>query len=280
MSNFNTFESFKEVEYDLSGFNLQDLISSITQNINDNTKNDKNEITNTNFNENLNNKIINNDIYSKNNYDKRTCVYYKTIRLRKMDPLINLDMDDTNAFIFNDMWDPITGERIQKDPNGGLYFDPDSLIHYFYINRLKNLWNEPTDNNEGYFEGYYDFAVGSGENINIVGRGHCPDKYLLRLPIIDCYLTKDHNDSFVTMGPKLTDEEINKIDEVANKSGDNYKKMFKKERPKLADIKKYYDNSICENPDISKLKEKYPNKTNEELRCMFNREAVEMLKKL
>ena len=224
--------------------------------------------------------IVPDDIYSKNNYDKRTCIYYKTMRLRKMDPLVNLDLDENKAFIFEDIWDPITGERIQKDPNGGLYFDPDTLIHYYYINRLKNLWSEPEDNAEGYFEGYYDFGVGAGENIHVIGRGYCPDKYLLRLPIIDCYLTKDHNDSFVTMGPVLSLEEIKIIDDKASKLPDNYKKLFGKPRPKLEDIKKYYDNALNNNPDISTLKSKYPNKTDEELICLFNREAVESLKKL
>jgi hypothetical protein len=56
--------------------------------------------------------------------------------------------------------------------------------------------------------------VGSGENINIIGRGECPEKYLFRLPIIDCYLEKDYNKSIITMGPKLTIEEITALSQA------------------------------------------------------------------
>jgi len=167
-----------------------------------------------------------------------------------MDPIIQIELDDDCAFKFDYMWDPYTGQRTEKDPFGPLYFDPDSLIHYYYINRLKNLWTEPVDENGGYYEGYYDMLVGSGDNINIIGRGECPEKYLFRIPIIDCYLEKDYNKSIITMGPKLTDNEVMMIDELAKKSPNNYKLMFKKNRPSLYEMKKLYDQAISSNPII------------------------------
>ncbi len=221
---------FVELDIDYSLLNIGLFQSSIIN------QNDKNTV------------IIN--TYEKE-YEERTTEYYKTLRFRKMDPIINIDLDDSNAFKFEYMWDPYTGERKEKDPHGPLYFDPDTLIHYFYTSRLKNLWNEPIDETGGYYEGYYDILVGAGENLNIIGRGECPEKYLFRLPIIDCYLEKNYNKSIITMGPKLTDNEIKLIDEIANKNANNYKLMFKKNRPSLYEMKKYYDIAINNNPTIN-----------------------------
>lgn len=220
--------------------------------------------------------------YEKN-YEERTTEYYRTLRLRKMDPIVNIDLDDSNAFKFHYMWDPYTGERKQKDPNGPLYFDPDALIHYYYINRLKNLWNEPVDETGGFYEGYYDMLVGIGDDINIVGRGPCPEKYLFRIPIIDCYLEKDYNKSVITMGPKLTDEEAIEIDRLAQKNPNNYKMMFKKPRPSLYEMKKQYDIVINKNPDISNILQKNKNYTEEEvssLKYKENCKAVDKLKSM
>ncbi len=212
-------------------------------------------------------------------YEERTTEYYKTLRLRKMDPFINIDLEDDDAFKFEYMWDPYTGERKEKDPFGSLYFDPDSLIHYFYINRLKNLWTEPSDENGGYYQGYYDMLVGSGENINIIGRGECPEKYLFRLPIIDCYLEKDYNKSIITMGPKLTIEEVKLIDNLASKNPDNYRKMFKKPRPSLYKMKKYYDIAISSNPNIKCIVNANEDKK-KEIKYKINCNAVDELRKM
>jgi hypothetical protein len=201
----------------------------------------------------------------KSDFEERTTEYYKTLRFRKMDPISNIDLNENNSFKFPYMWDPYTGERKEKDPYGPLYFDPDALIHYYYLNRLKNLWNEPVDENGGFYEGYYDMLVGIGDNINIVARGECPEKYLFRIPIIDCYLEKDYNKSFITMGPILSDEEAKLIDEIAKKNNNNYKLMFKKNRPSIYDMKKQYDIAISKNPDINQLKDKNKNYTDEEL---------------
>ena len=206
-------------------------------------------------------------------YENTTMEYYKTLRLRKMDPIINTEFNDTvlesKAFQFADMWDPYTGIRTTVDPFGPLYFDPNYLVYYYYSNMLTNLWKEPTKDLHGYYEGYYDMLVGS--NLNIIGRGYCPEKYLFRFPIIDCYLEKDYNKSIITMGPILTIEEIKKIDKLSDEC--IYKSLFKKNKPSLIEIKKYYDQAINTNinTDIN---------INPEEQYKINCNAVEMLRKL
>jgi hypothetical protein len=189
-----------------------------------------------------------------------------------------------HTFAFPFMWDPYTGERCGKDPHGSLHFHPDDLIHFFYKRRLKMLWNEPKDENGGFFEGYYGDAVGSGYDIKIEGRGIYPELYLFRLPIDDCYLPKDSDLSIISMGPKLTEEDIVLIDELAEKyHKNNYQMCFRKQRPSLVKMKKFYDTAISNNPDITKLSE-YSNNLNkekiDELKSRVNREAVEELKKM
>lgn len=190
--------------------------------------------------------------YSKE-FEKRTNMFYKVMRTRKCDPILNMDLDDDYCFKFAEMWDPYTGTREKKDPHGPLCFHPDALIRYYYLNRLKGLWVEPVDEVSGYYEGYYDCHVGAGENIEIQSRGECPEKYLFRVPVQDCYLTPDHNHSFITMGPRLTDDEIKNLETIAETKPKSYKEMFGSERPKISRIKYYYDQAISKTPDISKL---------------------------
>ena len=257
-------DNFKEFDIDASFLECQFITFNINSSVEVETQN------------------TSNSSYDKD-YEERTTEYYKTLRLRKMDPIVNIDLDDSTSFKFNFMWDPYTGERKEKDPNGPLYFDPDALIHYYYINRLKNLWNEPVDETGGYYEGYYDMLVGIGDIINVVGRGPCPEKYLFRIPIIDCYLEKDYNKSVITMGPKLTDEEAREIDNLAQKNPTNYKMMFKKQRPSLYEMKKQYDIAINKNPDISHVLDKDREYTDEEiisLKYKENCKAVDKLKKM
>jgi len=256
-------DNFKEFEFDTSLLNF-DLINFTDSNILSPKKN-----------------IVLNPKYKDQNYEDRTTEYYKTLRIRKMDPLINIDLDDDTSFKFKYMWDPYTGERKESDPFGPLYFDADSLIHYYYVNRLKNLWNEPVDDINGFYEGYYDMLLGSGNNINIHSRGECPEKYLFRIPIIDCYLEKDYNKSIITMGPRLTDEEAKEIDTIAQKHPLNYKAMFSKTRPSLYKMKKYYDEAINDNPKIKNIN--YKNCSEEkikELKYLANCRSVDKLKSL
>ena len=254
---------FKEFEFDYSLLKLN-LINFTDSNIYNTTNLQKNTVLEPKYNK---------------NYEDRTTEYYKTLRFRKMDPLINVDLDDDNSFKFKYMWDPYTGERQESDPFGPLYFDPDSLIHYFYIHRLKNLWNEPFNDINDYYEGYYGMLVGSGVNINISGRGECPEKYLFRIPIIDCYLEKDYNKSIITFGPRITDEEAKEIDYLASKNPLNYKMMFSKNRPSLYEMKKYYDEAISNNLNINNYYN-YSEEKIKELKYLTNCIAVDKLKSM
>lgn len=185
-------------------------------------------------------------------FTETTMEYYRTIREEKIDPLTYIEMGSCpSAFIFADEWDPYTGERCGKDPIGPLYFDPDIIINLFYRKRLDLLWVNESDTNAGVFEGYYDGGVGSGEDLYIVSRGSHPELYPFRLPITNCYLTPDHKLSFITMGPKLTDAELESLDRLASQQGTNYMKIFRKKRPSVLQMKKLYDQAISQTPDIS-----------------------------
>ena len=66
---------------------------------------------------------------------------YQNNRRNKIDPILLTDlplnnMKEKDLFKFEYKWNPYTGERLnEKDECGPLYFDPNSLIHYF-INLL------------------------------------------------------------------------------------------------------------------------------------------------
>jgi len=210
-------------------------------------------------------------------YDHQTMEHYRVLRLRKMDPIINLDLDDKLSFEFKYEWDPYTGERLGNDPYGSLYFNPDYLIRHFYLSRLNNLWVDAKDEKGGFYQGYYDIAVGAGEDMFIASRGHFPERYLFRLPIIDCYLTTDYNHKFVTMGPKLTNDEIADIEMKANKMGDNYITLFGKPRPSIVKMKQLYDQAISQNPIIVN-KDKLSKEQRDSAEFSANRKAIEELK--
>jgi len=136
---------------------------------------------------------------------------------------------------------------IDEDPIGPLCFNAFNLYNYYYLNRFKGLWNPP----EGQFEGYYGDLVGAGPDLEIKSRGSNPEKYLFRLPIIDCYLPPEHNFSIITMGPKLSNEDIEKIDKILITRGKNF--------IKLKNIKENYDCAIINNKKDSRFI-KYKNK--------------------
>lgn len=214
-------------------------------------------------------------------FDKRTSEYYRILRFRKMDPIMCIELDDNKCFKFNNKWDPYTGERLDEDKDGPLCFHPDFLIHYFYTKRLNNLWVNSVDHVNYHYQGYYDIAVGAGEDIYIESRGYCPDKYLFRLPINDCYLTNDHNQNIITMGPKLTDSEIQQIDKLAELYGNNYKNIFGRNRPSLKLMKYYYDQAISKTPDLQGTD--ISNLSCSELQSIrekYNRIYVDSLKKI
>ena len=185
---------------------------------------------------------------------------YITNRRNKIDPILLIElpllenMNDSDTFKFKYKWNPYTGKRSVIDINGPLYFDPDTLIHYFYINRLTGLWKPGHFENENgedfWIEDMYGDCVGNGPDFNNNSRGgKQPEKYLFRLPIIDCYLRKDHFDQSITMGPILNDDEIKELYSLSKKYKNNYKLRFKKERPNLLLMKKWYEIAISKTPE-------------------------------
>ena len=223
------------------------------------------------------------------NYDDTTKEYYKALRLTKTDPIDLVDQNDNCSFKYEYIWDPYTGINTNiKDPNGALYFDPLNLVYHFYFNRLRGLWVDPVDEEGGYYQGYYGEFVGKGFDIKINSRGSYQEKYLFRLPIIDCYLPVDHNMAIVTMGPLLTDSDLEKIDNIisSNKLNLNNRKFRKMNSiPSLAKMKKYYDIALSSDPfklnlsGLSGINTKIALKTSDPNQTI-NRQAVEVLKNM
>ena len=156
-------------------------------------------------------------------------------------PLYGKEIKD--LFSFKEKWNPYNGERLSIDTNGPLYFDPNTLVHYFYTNRLKKLWIEESIIDGVYYEGHYGDAVGNGPNFEINGRGSHPDWHLFRLPIIDCYVDNIQTQA-VTMGPILTDEEISKIYKLSKRYKKKFNDMYGYSRPDLIKLKDIYDECI------------------------------------
>ena len=92
------------------------------------------------------------DVYDK--FNKTTKEYYKIMRELHLDPITCDKVPDELAFRFEYMWDPITGERTEKDPNGALYFNVKNLIKNFYYNRLRMLWTDGDIINGIQYQGY------------------------------------------------------------------------------------------------------------------------------
>ena len=184
---------------------------------------------------------------------------YENFRRNKIDPILLLDlplndMEEKDLFKFEYKWDPYTGLRSkQKDPNGALYFDPNVLINYFYTNRLNNLWVDEYFDGNDYIQGHYGDALGKYPNFEIKGRGPHPEWYLFRLPIIDCYLEKDHSLQMVTMGPILTDKEIKKIYTLSKRYKKFYKETFGVKRPNIVKMKQIYDKAVNPNLEYNNL---------------------------
>jgi hypothetical protein len=204
-------------------------------------------------------------------YDKTTIETYRINRLLSIDPILNEKISEELNFKFKDKWDPLTGIRTTIDEIGPLCFNAGNVYKFYMKNRTNGLWNPPTNDNTGYFQGYYGDLVGSGINININSRGSFPEKYLFRLPIVDCYLSKNHNHSLVTMGPILSDAEINEIDYIIA-----YKSTLKNQL-KLSLIKKWYDKAITDDIDYNKLRNKYNLISERDIKDKYNRKYVDKL---
>ena len=152
---------------------------------------------------------------------------YKYFRKNKIDPILLEQVDPNKTFSFKYKWNPYSGEKLDEiDENGPLFFDCNSLINYFYVNRLNNLWIP--SHNEGDFlvEGHFGDALGKYPDFNIKGRGTHKQWHLFRLPIIDCYVPKNNSLKYITMGPILSDKDLKKIYKLSNKN--TYKKTYKK----------------------------------------------------
>jgi len=228
-------------------------------------------------------KLVSQNKYSNFDFDDTTCLYYKSHRIQKTDPITFDDLMDTNAFKFYNMWDPYTGKRIEVDPYGPIYLNPITLLHHFYQYRLNNLWIDQSDEADGVYTGYYGDGVGAGEDFEVIGRGIYPEKYLFRLPIPNCYLKKKHDMSLITMGPKLTDDEISHIDNLITKYWKHdmlYKKIYNK-IGSLKNLKYYYDIAISKNPtkmDLCNFNNKIVNEIMSNPNEYLNRKAVDIIK--
>jgi len=208
-------------------------------------------------------KTINNT----DEYDETTTELYRILRIYKYDPISQEPIPNNLLFEFSNQWNPLTGIRTNIDIIGPLYFNAWNLYQYYYLNRFNGLWIPPIDD----FQGYYGDLLGCGKDIIINSKPN-PEKYLYRLPIIDCYLKKNHNFSLITMGPILTDEEIIKIDFLISN--------LRKEKPTLKLLKNYYDEAINNSPDILELKNTCSVLLKNELIQKYNRSFVDKLIKL
>lgn len=208
-------------------------------------------------------------------YNKETNETYRIKRLYKIDPITDMEIPPAQCFEFKYKWNPYNGLRDGLDEIGPLCFNAINLYDYYYMNRYNGLWTPPQDG----FQGMYGDMVGSGKIVNVKSRGTFPEKYLYRLPIIDCYLPITHNLSLVTMGPELTDNEITQIDTIIKKS---HPKKSHSKFASLTLLKYYYDRALDISPDpdldeIKELKAKYPNFTDQEINAKFNRYYVDKL---
>lgn len=220
-------------------------------------------------------------LVKKIEYDKTTIEKYRVFRLRKMDPIAYLEIEDEYAFKFKYIWDPYTGEKKDIiDEHGPLCFDPDILINYYLTKILSKLWVQPSDEHGGFYQGYYDDGAGAGDDFYVSGRGHHPEWYVFRLPIIDCYLTVDHNKQYITFGPRLSDDEILEIENLANKRPDNFKNLFGHKRPSLSEMKRLYDQAISKTPTIPTNSNDIPDEELKKLYCVTNRDAIDKLVKI
>ena len=210
-----------------------------------------------------------------NNHIKDT---YQQYHNNKIDPLIRLPLPlikNKPVFEYKYCWDPLTGEILGLDPRGSLYFDPDTLIHYFYTNRLKYLWNEGDIN----FSGSYGDGLGNGPYFNVPGRGLSLHYYLFRLPLPDAYCD-NMNFQQITIGPELSFNDIFKIYNLALKYKDNYKNCFGRERPNILEIYELYQDAIRKN-EVNKELQKalfLSDQEIEEATYLSNKLAVDKLR--
>ncbi len=182
-------------------------------------------------------------------YSDTTTLSYKDHREKKTDPITYDSVNIESGFQFPYIWNPYTGKTIGLDPYGPLWFNPITMLKIFYISRLNGL----SYKKDGYI-GYGEY-MGAGEDCEIIGRGNFPERYPFRLPICDCYYKINQKYNIITMGPKLTDREICKIDRLLTQYYTNSKE-FKKIYPKIGSLfkmKLYFDVAVAKNPSLMDL---------------------------
>lgn len=250
--------------------------NSLQGTLNDNSNDDFN--LNTNTSDTTDTFSIYNTFNTANEYDKTTMETYRVRRLFKIDPLTDQEVQENMAFKFEYNWDPYSGLRNTTDPVGPLYFNAITLYNHYFLNRYKGLWNPPQDQ----YQGYYGDLIGTGKKIKITSRGNNPERYLYRLPIIDCYLPPTHKNSVITMGPELTEDEVLQIDVIVSQ---HHPSRSHSNFVSLSTLKYYYDNALEISPDpecteIKNLVKKFPNLTTREINEKYNRMWVDKLVKL
>ena len=157
-----------------------------------------------------------------------------------LDPILKLELplqEEKKLFKYKYIWDPYNGNRLGIDPRGPLYFDPCSLVYYFYKNRLKKLYKFPDSD----FEGYYDDAVGIGKDFFRKDIGYNIHWYLFRLPLQ--FANYNKNLQQTTVGPKLSYYEIQNIYELAL-TYNNFEERFNMKMPNLLYIYQVYHQAI------------------------------------
>lgn len=202
--------------------------------------------------DNKNDTSITQNLSSITNYDKfekLTRETYRVMRELQLDPISHQRVPKNLQFKFEYMWDPITGERLEKDKYGPLCFNVLSLAKNFYYNRLRLLWVDGEEENGFKYEGYYGDGVEAGEELFISGRGNHKHMHLFRLPVIDCYLPEKFSMSIITMGPVLNNDEIKEIQDKIDNYYKNEEISVKKLKFNLIKMKELYDTAIKKSSD-------------------------------
>ena len=202
---------------------------------------------------------------------------YHNFHGTKIDPILKVELPlqpKKPLFEYKYCWDPLTGKKLSIDPRGSLYFDPNTLVHYFYYNRLKYLYDDSNDVN---FSGSYGDGLGNGPHFYIPGRGFSPHYYLFRLPLSDAFLD-NHSYQQITLGPILEYDEIVIIYTLAKKYNNFYKTLYNKNLPNLLEIYDTYNDAILKN-----YNEEFDFLDKEELKnisYLYNKLAVDKLRKM
>lgn len=197
---------------------------------------------------------------------------YDSFHGKLIDPIMKNEIKNKrNLYSYKFCWNPLNGSILGIDPRGPLYFDPDILLHYFYINRVRYLWYKENNN----YSARYGDAMGNGPEFNIKGRGSHHHWYLFRLPLFDAYCNKI--DQQTTIAPILTLKDIKKIYRLSLKRKKNYYKCFGRERPNLIKIYELYHQAISK-PDYEDINLKgFPKEIIKENYNVININAVNQL---